>query len=164
MNEQQLYAACSKAGDATIRSLRRSGVPQLGVLASIRLNIQHGLIRNLKEEVLPRPRNILPGLPGPYPLSDEELYKTDDVPFPWHFSNDMIERFSPLFDIVVGTNHGVEDMLKRHGVLDSECYPDSESSCLYVHFKTREAGRRFCKRLRAYLQIRKAAIKQLATV
>jgi hypothetical protein len=164
MKEHELHDACTRAVKALQESLRRSKVPASHAIHAMGLDLRNSLYTHLCTDVLSKPRDIAPGVPGPRPVLDAEVYHTVTPPFPWTFNCDMCERFSPLFDLVCKSNHDIAHKLKAACVLDDTCHTDTESGCLYVGFRTQADGRAFLRRLRTYLRVRRLAIKALAGI
>lgn len=73
----------------------------------------------------------------------------DKKPY-WFFDCGMISTCKPVFD-KCDSNHDVEKVLRKAGVIRKNNRTDTESSALVVLFSSASAGEGFIKRLNTYL-------------
>jgi hypothetical protein len=70
---------------------------------------------------------------------------------PWSVAFSLTEHCFPLF--LGYNNNDLLPVLKKHGVvLPKEMSADTERSCFYAYFKTKEAGLAFLERLNKFLR------------
>lgn len=80
--------------------------------------------------------------------------------YPYWFSAAMISSCKPLFN-KCEDNYEVEALLKKAGVLNADCYTDTESCEMVVLFKQRKHGTAFLSRLNKYLDDRRQMMADL---
>ena len=85
--------------------------------------------------------------PPQFDQGDKHLYERENG---WGFSCNMVSNCHTVFS---GCHHNYEvrDRLVSAGVINETCEEDTESSCMYVYFKTKEDGLAFLDRLNKYL-------------
>ena len=84
-------------------------------------------------------------------FTEENLNKyTYDNQYRYSFSGAMRSRCNPLFNNC-DDNHDIEDELEKNKVLTTSIDTDTEYSCFWAYFKTKDQGIRFIKRLNKYL-------------
>jgi hypothetical protein len=68
----------------------------------------------------------------------------------YFFEMAMISSCEPVFDSC-DSNHDVEQILRKEGVLTAKNQTDTESCALVVLFSNRKSGEKFVDRLNTYL-------------
>jgi hypothetical protein len=72
----------------------------------------------------------------------------------------MVSACEPLLD-GCDSNHAVEDLLRKEGVLTKGCAGDSESCQMFIYFKNKPNGNRFIDRLNRWLRERSLRLEML---
>jgi hypothetical protein len=84
-------------------------------------------------------------------FSTGSIHKMDDKKKPyWFFDCGMISTCKPVFD-KCESNHDVEKVLRKAGVIRKNNMTDTESSALVVLFSSAKSGEAFIQRLNVYL-------------